>query len=76
VLDRKTDTSNRVILDRDGEIRFGSDADNTIEPASRVRVRVRMRKSISQIDPNVSIIRMPHDCIAIAPLPTPHGTRR
>src|SRR4029078_3572914 len=52
----------------DRETGFRSDADNALQKISRVGIGVGMRKPIAQIDPNVPVVGMPHDRLAVTPL--------
>jgi hypothetical protein len=68
-------TTNRLTGYGNGEISFRFMTHDALEPVARIPVGVWIRKAIAQINPNVAVVCMTHDGIAIPPLPTTHSAR-
>src|SRR5829696_754525 len=68
-------TTYRLTRYGNGEIGFRFVTHDTLEPVARVAVGVWIRKTIAQIYPDVAVVCMTHDGIAITPRPTAHTAR-
>src|SRR5215213_3413033 len=74
VLRREAYTTNRFTGYSNREVCFRFLVYDGVEPVARIASRVRIWKTIAQVDRNFPVVCMTHNGVAIARLPTPDST--
>src|SRR5439155_16390095 len=74
-MQHEPDAADRFLADRDRKECLGRAAAHRANELARVALRVRMRKGVAQVDPDLAVVGVTGERLDVRGLPRPHDAR-